>query len=576
MQSAVWRTVLLSLCTISAFFAVATVFCLVGIGGAPPWSGRWGFGWGRAEIPFGLQLAFIDPGGPADRAGLRLGDTIDLRKSSVQERYWVMFRALNGRPVALSVRRGTAQKKIVVVPTRLFTNLSIYGWWRWFWIYLALPIVQPALVVWLAFFAGLIAWRRSGVPQMRLLALTLLVYSLTWVLGTFHEWTTPWLWSSLLQDFGSDLAPVAIALWLVMSSTFGRPLSALRRILQWVCYAMIAAQIGLNVATSVGFVTLWFDWNVQTLSFLHLQEASIIGAFICSILAIAASRGGERQRSAWILLPLDVLFLFPLVEEALVLLFPSVDYLASFVISVRATALLVVPAALTYAALSRRLIDVGFVLNRAAVYSGVSFIVVGIFMLCEWVLGTTFSRASHLTSVAISAALAVGLGFSVRAVHQRVDRALDHVFFRKRHEDETAIRAFADEAPDITDDATLLHRAKEMLETHADASFVTFALGDGAGRFGDVSENDPAIVALRDRRKALDLQTLSTGLRGEFAYPMNAQGRLFGALVLGPKRHGESYAPDESNAIMQLARSVGGTLCTLSLAKVLKEHHLQA
>jgi hypothetical protein len=486
-----------------------------------------------------------------------------------------MFRALDGRPVAFSVRHGAAQKKIVVVPTRLFTDLSVGGWWRRLWIFLAVPIVQPVLVVWFALFAGVIAWRRSGVPQMRLLALTLVVYSLTWVLGVFHEWTTPWLWSSLLQDFGSDLGPVAIALWLVLSSTFGRPLSPVRHIVQWVCFAMIAAQIGLNVAQSVGFITLWFDWNVQSLSFLHLEEASIIGAFVCSILAIAASRGAERERSAWILIPLDTLFLFPLVEAALVLLFPAAD-LSSVILSLRATVLLLVPAALTYAALSRRLIDIGFVLNRAAVYSGVSCIVVGIFMLGEWVLGTSFSRASHLTSVAVSAALAVGLGFSVRAIHQRVDRVLDHVFFRKRHEDERAIRAFADEAADITDDATLLYRTKEMLAVHADASFVTFALGDGAGRYGDVSENDPAIVALRDRRKALDLQTLPTELRGEFAYPMMARGRLFGALVLGPKRLGESYAPDESNAIMQLARTLGGALYTLSLAKVLQEHHLQA
>ncbi len=575
MQSAVWRTVLLSLCAISAFFAVATAFCVIGLGDAPPWSGRWGWGWGSVQIPFGIQLDAVNPGGPADRAGLRAGDRIDLRKSSLQERYWVMVRALNGRPVTLWVRRGAAEKKVVVTPTRLFTNLNIGGWWRQFWVFVEIPFLQPALVVWLAFFAGLIAWRRAGVPQMRLLALTLIVYSLAWVLGNFHQWTTPWLWSSVLQDFATALGPVAIALWILLSSTFGRPLSAGRRIVQWVCYAMIAAQIGLSVASTVGFITLWFDWDLPSLSPPHFGEALIIGGFVCSILAIAASRGAERQRSAWILVPLVLLFLFPLVEEVLLLLYPTSD-LVNVITSLRVPVLFVIPAALTYAALSRRLIDIGFVLNRAAVFSGVSFIVVGIFMLVEWMLGTTFSRASHLTSVVISAALAVGLGFSVRAIHTRVDRVLDHFFFRKRHDDETAIRAFADEAADITNDATLLYRAKVMLETHADASFVSFALGDGAGRYGDVSENDPAIVALRDRRKALDLQTLSTALRGEFAYPMIAQGRLFGALVLGPKRHGESYAPDESNAIMQLARTVGGTLYSLSLAKVLKEHHLQA
>jgi hypothetical protein len=99
---------------------------------------------------------------------------------------------------------------------------------------------------------------------------------------------------------------------------------------------------------------------------------------------------------------------------------------------------------------------------------------------------------------------------------------------------------------------------------------------DHTGHFGDVSENDPAIVALHERHKALDLQTLSTALQGEFAFPMVARGRLVGALVLGPKRSGESYAPDESHAIMHLAHNVGSALHILFLAKVLQEHHLGA
>jgi hypothetical protein len=44
--------------------------------------------------------------------------------------------------------------------------------------------------------------------------------------------------------------------------------------------------------------------------------------------------------------------------------------------------------------------------------------------------------------------------------------------------------------------------------------------------------------------------------------------------VLGPKRSGGSYAPDESSAIIQLAREVGGALHILALAKALQEHHL--
>jgi len=52
-------------------------------------------------------------------------------------------------------------------------------------------------------------------------------------------------------------------------------------------------------------------------------------------------------------------------------------------------------------------------------------------------------------------------------------------------------------------------------------------------------------------------------LRGEFAYPITSRGRLIGALLLGPKRSQESYAPDESDAIEDLAHHVGGVLDVL-------------
>jgi hypothetical protein len=297
---------------------------------------------------------------------------------------------------------------------------------------------------------------------------------------------------------------------------------------------------------------------------------------LCVLVTLGQARGAERARMAWASGSVGVMFLaqiatgtiaaFDITDPRLLNLIAYLDNLSVFL----------APLGLTYALLSRRLLDVSFVINRAAVFSGVSIIVVGIFMLGEWVLGTWFSKASHMTNLEVSAALAIGLGFSVRAIHARVDRVLDHVFFRKRHEDETAIRSFAGEAAEVTDDATLVRRTKETLEVHADASFVMLAVDDGVGHYGTVSENDPAIAALRERHKAIDLQTISTQLRGEFAYPMVARGLLVGALVLGPKRSGEEYAPDESRAITQLAYSVGSALHILALAKLLKEAHLKA
>jgi hypothetical protein len=53
-------------------------------------------------------------------------------------------------------------------------------------------------------------------------------------------------------------------------------------------------------------------------------------------------------------------------------------------------------------------------------------------------------------------------------------------------------------------------------------------------------------------------------MRGEFAFPMISRGDLVGALICGPKRDGETYAPDESEALLALAHGVGTALDTLS------------
>jgi len=80
-----------------------------------------------------------------------------------------------------------------------------------------------------------------------------------------------------------------------------------------------------------------------------------------------------------------------------------------------------------------------------------------------------------------------------------------------------------------------------------------------------VSENDSGIVALRAWRKPLDLGSLEDSeLRGKYAFPMISRGALVGILVCGPKRNGEAYAPDESDALGALAHSVGTALDVLS------------
>jgi hypothetical protein len=221
--------------------------------------------------------------------------------------------------------------------------------------------------------------------------------------------------------------------------------------------------------------------------------------------------------------------------------------------------------------LNRRLVDIGFIINRAAIFTGVSIVVLGAFVLLESLFSDWFRDANHTTNVLVNAGLALSLGFSVHFLHARIDRVVDNIFFRKRHEDEQAIRAFAHEAPFITDRATLLQRSIAVLERHTDTASVAVVLDDGDGRFAAIDdnepaidENDPAIVRLRATHKTTDLHDLGSQLHGDLAFPIVSRGRFLGAVVLGARRSGEAYAPDESHAISTLAHSLGSALDVLS------------
>ena len=393
--------------------------------------------------------------------------------------------------------------------------------------------------------------------------------------GALIGFAVPWAWLDVLLNISlSVAAPLSVALLAAFASGFAQPLSRPRRITQWLCYTFLAILTAISLVGIAGVITLRFDPVpfVEGIAGLVSVAAAVLMAVLCGLLAIAASRGVERQRAVWTLVPLAAFFCFFMVAVDRNLVVAS--YADSIVLGLVSTLVfLTAPVALTYAALSRRLIDVGFFLNRAAVFTIVSAIVIGAFVLAEWAASAWLASTTHTTSAVVGMVVALGLGISLRYIHRYVERFVDRVFFRKRHEDESALRRFAHEASYISDRSTLLDRAVQTVKEHTSAQGAAILVRDGTaayafatdGQRADVSENDPGIVALRAWNKPIDLHVFpDSQLRGEFAFPMISRGDLVGALVCGPKRDGEVYAPDESEALLALAHGVGTALDTLS------------
>ncbi|MBV8148638.1 MAG: hypothetical protein JO092_06080, partial [Candidatus Eremiobacteraeota bacterium] len=522
MSVASWRAITLALCFGTAAISVISFFS-DGIEA----SSALGFQVSRTADPAVVRVDAVDAGGAAERSGLRPGDLIRVRDLAPDERYRLMTGVHPHETIAFTVLRGGATVPIDYVAG----GPPVWRWDIW---------VACFASLWILAFAMVIGWRRADLPEARVLCVLLALSQLSASLAP-GSWISP---SPLADAIAAGISVATNWIWAALLATYAslvaRPVSRWRIGLTALAYASAGALGAFEIAR---LVALWdgsLPWVAQSNGpewNMTFGAIPFMLAIACAWASLAASQGAERSRVAWVVAPVTILYVGQLLAYCVPTLFPSAQHGSALVVAygVANLGVFLAPVGMTYALLNRRVLDIGFALNRVAIFSGVSIVIIGAFMLFEWGLGSWLQNASHTTSLVAGAAVALVLGFSIRFVHDRVEHVLDRVFFRKRHEDEEAIRRFAREAAFVTEPAVLVGRTVEVLERHADASFARLALSNGNGRYAEVSENDPAIVALRTWHRKLDLHDVDTQFAGEFAYPMISRGRLIGALVVGPK-----------------------------------------
>ena len=556
-RTGAWRAIALAVAALAGALVVLVFVSKTALG----WSGDAGLVLAPADRGNAVAVASVTPGGPAAAAGVRAGDRIDLQAMAFDDRVFLVAAPLANRAIAVSLERGGSVRRVTIVPGRAHFD--------------AYSVLAYVILLWMVAFAALIGARRPAMREARLLSLALSV----WVAADVLQYlSAP---SAALDDIVSGLSmggvggAVAIALLVRFAELFGRPLGLARRLLDVVAYA---GAIALALYGIIGSIALaWLPVDAVPF-FLGTGAAALIAGVellgvLAGVAAVAGSRGADRQRAAWAVASFGILFGVSIVQIVLETLVASADVQIATQACVNVVSVLA-PVGLTYSVLSRRLLDIGFALNRAAVFSAVSIIVVGAFMGIEWALGNWLQNVTPFASTLVGLGLAIVLGFSIKFVHQRVDHAIDHVFFHKRHAQEKALLRFAGDAPFMTSSDALLRRTVDELAEHSSVGDVTIFRHDGvrtyvaASASGDapapVDENDAAMVAMRASKAPADLHRYRTALRGEFAFPMSARGELIGVLVCGTKRDGDPYAPDETATIATLAQSVGTTLDALA------------
>jgi hypothetical protein len=488
-------------------------------------------------------------GRAADTGGLRPGDRIQPSSGSYSDREnfseWPAGTVLHWR-----VRRGTQTfETTTTVEPSTPAELAFF------------VIVQSFRFA-MILVAMVIAARRPDAAEAR----ALVTFMTT--IGLAAYIAPPWLpdqlliWAQVLKypliTVGLGYAAMFACLFPATSGTGVR--SIIRRIA--VPLALVTAVF--SIATSLAKHT-WLNGvlpyqaivTAAIQDVLYLLMGMMVVAF--AVGAIAA-RGPDRQRALWASGSVIVGFsgvIFNIVAYVLDASSPWMQYLQISIIAI--------PLGLGYTILRHRTIDIGFVISRALVLTVISFILVAAFGLIERAIGKLFIDESHIASRSVEIALALGLGFSLRTLHMRVERAVDFLFFRGRQRSLAALRAFQRDVFYIESPAALEEQLVTLLMRHADAAGVTI-IGESAA-----TNDDPLFVRLRSSRQPVKLRDTGTALHGEYAFPMVVRGTLTGALIVAAKRNGETYDPVERDLLAEIAERAGIALDALQTVAIRRE-----
>jgi GAF domain-containing protein len=315
--------------------------------------------------------------------------------------------------------------------------------------------------------------------------------------------------------------------------------------------ALLLAGIGIvgsSVADQVATAPRAFQ-AVGLLAFSVMVCASIAG------LAVSAfnARGLERRRIGWICVTSAVgyapLFLFIFLRGS--------GHHSLAVVS--ALMCYVVPFGYGYAILRDRVIDLGFALNRAAVFAATTALLVGLFGALQWGADQLLVRATGAQNFAVQMVIAVFVLYVVRMVRVRTESLVTHLFFAARLRRIDAIRGFAREVDAVENAETIAGFVIDRLRfacTIEASLYVESSEGfvREAGSIGPahLSVDAPLVIALRAAIGPISTVAYDD-IGAGVVFPLVVRAQLRGGLVCSFPAGDDAFAPDESEALVALA-----------------------
>jgi hypothetical protein len=532
--------------------------------------------WGERFAPlnattFGIRLqphgadAFVssvNPESDAAKLGVLPGDVVEISKISLSDRYRLMTGSSPvGTPVTVPIAHGNSTRVVTIKAMHGYIARGNFG-------------VNGSMFLFSATVTLLIV-AFVALRQPSLATAALVLYG-TGTLTTYNAIAQfSWLPNPIFGVVGvminavfGQLPALALLPFIVrFPRTPGAGVARTRMHVAdviFICGAIVAViQATFEPLTFASWST--FDlWSA-------IFSGAIAPAF--AVIAYTDASGEERRRVAWVLTGFVISAIayagFNVGDANLV---TTNDWWAPGVTLISQIFQTALPLALAYAVLRHRVLDIGFVLNRTAVYAVMTTLVIAVVGFIDWL--ATLLLSEQRLALAIEAVVTISFGFALNWIHARMDTLLDRVVFRQRYIAEKRIEyrigalGFA-ASTDAVDEA-LGADAAQILDLSSAAVFRRLSptapfqrrvtTGWSTENITSVDPDSLLARTLRSVERPLfldDIALVPTGfpegvLRPILAIPITAQHELIGVALYGNHRDGASPDPEELSLLTRL------------------------
>lgn len=270
---------------------------------------------------------------------------------------------------------------------------------------------------------------------------------------------------------------------------------------------------------------------------------------------------------------------------------------------VMVVALMLVPLSFAYAVVKHRVMEIPVLLKRSARYlivrRGFALFITAVSAGAAWLFVELFSGffsglSKSGPEMAVTAGMAgVGAGgllaFTSARIQHTVRQRLDRAFFRSEYDARQILEDLSERIRTASSCPQLARLLEEQITQALHPSTLTIYMefSDGQLNAGDpaipvplrvVSAALPMLEELRRRGRPCDLPPANSGLfplfsmleplHPECIVPMPARdGRLVGAIVLGPKLSEEPYSGEDKRLLASVASQSGAAVDSIRLAQ---------